>query len=60
MALNASLLIHSMNYAAEICNYYEEEVLRSDHFPQKWYRGSELTLVILDTHSDGNQYCSYR
>lgn len=35
---------------------YENEIYRQCHLPKWVYRGEELTLIVVDTHTDGNQY----
>jgi hypothetical protein len=36
--------------------YYEDEIY-TQRFYKKWvYRGKELTLIIVDTHTDGNRF----
>lgn len=39
-------------------NYYENEIYTQRHLPKWVYRGAEYTLVVVDTHTDGNQLLS--
>lgn len=34
---------------------YENEIYTQRHLPKWVYRGAEYTLVVVDTHTDGNQ-----
>lgn len=36
-------------------HYYENEVYTQRHLPRWVYRGKDYTLVVVDTHTDGNQ-----
>ena len=37
-------------------NYYEDEIY-TQRFYDKWvYRGAELTMIFVDTHTDGNKF----
>ena len=37
-------------------NYYEYEIY-TQRFYDRWvYRGAELTMIIVDTHTDGNRF----
>ncbi|MGD9157249.1 MAG: hypothetical protein PVG39_02485 [Desulfobacteraceae bacterium] len=37
-------------------NYYVDEIYKQ-RFYKKWvYRGKKLTLIIVDTHTDGNKF----
>lgn len=38
--------------------YYENEIYTQRHLPRWVYRGAEYTLVVVDTHTDGNQLLS--
>jgi hypothetical protein len=35
---------------------YENSIYTQRHLPKWVYRGKELTIVVVDTHTDGNQY----
>lgn len=37
-------------------NYYVNEVYTQRHLPKWVYRGKDYTLVVVDTHTDGNQF----
>lgn len=37
-------------------NVYEHEIYTQRHLSKWVYRGEELTLIVVDTHTDGNQY----
>ena len=39
-------------------NYYENEIYTQRHLPKWVYRGGEYTLVVVDTHTDGNKLLS--
>jgi hypothetical protein len=41
--------------ANEEGQYYEHEIYTQRHLPKWVYRGAEYTLVVVDTHTDGNQ-----
>lgn len=37
-------------------NYYEDEIYKQ-RFYNKWvYRGEEFTMIMVDTHTDGNRF----
>lgn len=37
-------------------NYYEDEIYKQ-RFYDKWiYRGEEFTMIMVDTHTDGNRF----
>lgn len=36
--------------------YYENEIYTQRHLPKWVYRGDEYTMVVVDTHTDGNQF----
>lgn len=37
-------------------NYYENEIYKQ-RFYNKWiYRGKEFTMIMVDTHTDGNRF----
>ena len=40
----------------ETGNYYENEIYTQRHLPKWVYRGAEYTLIVVDTHTDGNQF----
>lgn len=35
---------------------YENAIYTQRHLPRWIYRGKELTIAVVDTHTDGNQY----
>lgn len=37
-------------------DYYENEVYHQRFLPKWVYRGADLTMVVVDTHVDGNQF----
>jgi len=40
-------------------DYYLHEIY-TQHFYEKWvYRGEQLTMIFVDTHSDGNKFFSF-
>ena len=36
--------------------YWENEIYTQRHLPKWVYRGKDYTMVVVDTHMDGNQY----
>lgn len=36
-------------------NSYENEIYTNRHLPKWVYRGTDYTMVVVDTHCDGNQ-----
>ena len=36
-------------------DYYENEIYTQRHLPRWVYRAADYTLVVVDTHTDGNQ-----
>ena len=36
--------------------YYENEIYTQRHLPKWVYVGEKLTMIVVDTHTDGNQY----
>lgn len=36
--------------------YYENEIYTQRHLPKWVYRGAEYTLIVVDTHTDGNKF----
>lgn len=36
-------------------NYYSYSIYTNRHLPKWVYRGAEFTMVVVDTHTDGNQ-----
>lgn len=40
----------------EAGDYYENEIYTQRFLPKWVYRGPEFTMVVVDTHTDGNQY----
>ena len=37
-------------------DYYENEIYTQRHLPKWVYRGAEYTMIVVDTHTDGNQF----
>lgn len=37
-------------------NYYVNEIYTQRHLPKWVYRGADFTMVVVDTHCDGNQF----
>ena len=37
-------------------NYYENEIYTQRHLKKWVYRGADYTMVVVDTHTDGNQF----
>jgi hypothetical protein len=37
-------------------NYYENEIFTYGHLPKWVYRGKDYTMVVVDTHTDGNKF----
>jgi len=37
-------------------DYYENEIYTQRHLPKWVYRGEKHTMIVVDTHTDGNQY----
>lgn len=35
---------------------YEDEILHRRHLPKAVYVGAEYTLIVVDTHTDGNRF----
>jgi hypothetical protein len=44
--------LHDENDAGD---YYESEIYSQRHLPKWVYRGKEFTMIVVDTHTDGNQ-----
>ncbi|MFA5158805.1 MAG: hypothetical protein WC451_06535 [Patescibacteria group bacterium] len=40
----------------EAGNYYENEIYTQRHLPKWVYRGKDYTMIVVDTHTDGNQF----
>lgn len=36
--------------------YYENEIYTQRHLPKWVYRGAEFTMIVVDTHTDGNKF----
>ena len=36
-------------------DYYENEIYTQRHLPKWVYRGEKYTMIVVDTHTDGNQ-----
>jgi hypothetical protein len=41
---------------AEEGHYYADEIYTQRHLPKWVYRGEEYTMVVVDTHVDGNKF----
>lgn len=41
---------------SETGNYYEHEIYTQRHLPKWVYRGAEFTMIVVDTHCDGNKF----
>lgn len=39
-----------------IGNHYSNSIYKQRHLPKWIYRGEDYTMIIVDTHTDGNQY----
>ncbi len=37
-------------------NFYENEIYTQRHLPKWVYRGPEFTMIVVDTHTDGNKF----
>jgi hypothetical protein len=37
-------------------DYYKNEIYTQRHLPKWVYRGKDYTMVVVDTHTDGNQF----
>lgn len=37
-------------------DFYENEIYTQRHLPKWIYRGAEYTMIVVDTHTDGNQF----
>lgn len=42
--------------AEENGNYYVNEIYTQRHLPKWVYRGADFTMVVVDTHTDGNKF----
>jgi len=42
--------------ATEDGQYFENEIYTQRHLPKWVYRGADYTMVVVDTHTDGNQF----
>ena len=40
----------------ESSDYYENEIYTQRHLPKWVYRGADYTMIVVDTHTDGNQF----
>lgn len=40
----------------ETGNYYTNEIYTQRHLPKWVYRGADYTMVVVDTHCDGNKF----
>jgi len=41
--------------SSESGNYYENEIYHQRHLPKWVYRADDYTMIVVDTHTDGNQ-----
>ena len=41
---------------AESGNFYSNEIYTQRHLPKWVYRGADYTMVVVDTHTDGNKF----
>lgn len=37
-------------------NYYSNSILKSRFLPKAIYEGVEFTMIVVDTHTDGNRF----
>ncbi len=37
-------------------DYYENTIYKQRHLPKWVYRGADYTMIVVDTHTDGNQF----
>lgn len=37
-------------------NFYSNEIYTQRHLPKWVYRGEEYTMIVVDTHTDGNKF----
>lgn len=37
-------------------NFYSNEIYTQRHLPKWVYRGADYTMVVVDTHTDGNKF----
>lgn len=37
-------------------DFYENEIYMQRHLPKWVYRGPEYTMIVVDTHTDGNKF----
>jgi hypothetical protein len=42
-----------------ICDYYEDEIYKQRFYKKHIYRGDDLTMIIVDTHTDGNKFFAF-
>ena len=40
-------------------DYYEDEICMHRHYRQWVYRGELLTMIMVDTHTDGNRFFAF-
>lgn len=52
--------VHFADTEAELIsqsgNYYENEIYTQRHLSKWVYRGKDYTMVVVDTHTDGNKF----
>jgi hypothetical protein len=46
------------DFTNEVGEYYQDEIYTQRHLPKWVYRGEEYTMIVVDTHTDGNQFLS--
>ena len=39
-------------------DYYSDEILKDRFLPKSIYQGEKYTMILIDTHTDGNRYLS--
>lgn len=46
--------------AADIAgNFYSDEIYTQRHYPKHIYRGKQYTMIMVDTHTDGNRFFAF-
>lgn len=40
-------------------DYYEDEIYKQRFYPKWVYRGKLMTMIIVDTHTDGNKFFAF-
>ena len=49
----------TMNQFNSDGDYWEDEIYMQRHYDKWIYRGTELTMIIVDTHCDGNKFFAF-